>query len=136
MTCSYMLDTNICIYLMKHHPPEVAARFAQCYVGEVVISAITLAELEYGVVCSGDNSAHNQAALAQLIEDIEVAPFDTKAAVKYGPICFSNRDGKRDALDKLIATHAVALNVTLVTNNETDFSGYPNLRVENWVASH
>ncbi len=49
-----MLDTNMCIYLMKHHPPEVAARFARCYVGEVAISAITLAELEYGVACSGE----------------------------------------------------------------------------------
>ncbi|MFA6922300.1 MAG: type II toxin-antitoxin system VapC family toxin [Gallionella sp.] len=136
MTCRYMLDTNICIYLMKHHPPEVAARFAQCYVGEVVISAITLAELEYGVVCSGDNSAHNEAALVQLLEDIEVAPFDTTAAVKYGPIRFANRDRKRDALDKLIAAHAVALNVALVTNNEADFAGYPNLRIENWVACH
>ncbi len=50
-----MLDTNMCIDLMKHHPPEIAARFSQCYVGEVVISAITQAELEYGVVRSGDN---------------------------------------------------------------------------------
>jgi tRNA(fMet)-specific endonuclease VapC len=131
-----MLDTNICIYLMKHHPPEVAARFTQCYVGEVVISAITLAELEYGVVCSGDNSTHNEAALLQLLEDIKVAPFDAAAAVKYDPIRFANRDRKRDALDKLIAAHAVALNVTLVTNNEADFADYPNLRIENWVACH
>lgn len=136
MTCRYMLDTNICIYLMKHHPPEVAARFAQCYVGEVVISAITLAELEYGVICSGDSSAHNQAALARLLEDIEVAPFDAAAAISYGPIRHSSRDRKRDALDKLIAAHAVALGVTLVTNNEVDFTGYPDLRVENWVACH
>ena len=57
----YMLDTNICIYLMKHHPPEVAERFAQCYVGDVVISAITQAELEYGVACSGEQRSHNRA---------------------------------------------------------------------------
>ena len=136
MTCRYMLDTNICIYLMKHHPPEVAARFAQCYVGEVVISAITLAELEYGVACSGENAAHNKAALAQLLEDIEVMPFGASAATQYGPIRLATRDKKRDALDKLIAAHAVSLNVALVTNNEADFVDYPNLRVENWVACH
>jgi predicted nucleic acid-binding protein len=62
MTPKYMLDTNICIDLMKHHPPEVAERFAQCYFGDVVISAITLAELEYGVLCSGDNEAKKRLA--------------------------------------------------------------------------
>ena len=76
----YMLDTNICIYLMKHHPPEVAARFAQCYVGDVVISAITLAELEFGVECSGASRKRNQAALDSLLEDIPVLPFDRGAA--------------------------------------------------------
>ena len=136
MTCRYMLDTNICIYLMKHHPPEVAARFAQCYVGEVTISAITLAELEYGVTCSGENSALNETALARLLEDIEVMPFGAAAAKQYGPIRFATRDKKRDAMDKLIAAHAVSLNVVLVTNNEADFTNYPNLRIENWVAHH
>ena len=53
MKPKYMLDTNICIYLMKHQPPEVSARFADCFVGDVVISAITLAELEFGTACSG-----------------------------------------------------------------------------------
>lgn len=136
MICRYMLDTNICIYLMKHHPPEVAARFAQCYVGEVVISAITLAELEFGVACSGEKAEQNRGALVQLLEDIEVVFFDTAAASQYGPIRFASRDRKRDALDKLIAAHAVGLNVVLVTNNEADFAGYPNLRIENWVANH
>lgn len=136
MTCRYMLDTNICIYLMKHQPPEVAARFAECYVGEVVISAISLAELEYGVACSGEKQEHNRHALAQLLEDIEVMPFDATAASQYGPIRLATRDRKRDAMDKLIAAHAIALNVALVTNNEADFIGYPNLRIENWVSCH
>ncbi|MBI5436375.1 MAG: type II toxin-antitoxin system VapC family toxin [Nitrosomonadales bacterium] len=136
MTPKYMLDTNMCIYLMKHHPPEVAARFAQCYVGEVVISAITLAELEYGVACSGNKASRNRKALAALLEDIAVAPFDLKAAGAYGPIRLATRDRKRDALDKLIAAHAVVLDVVLVTNNEADFVGYPGLCVENWVSNH
>lgn len=131
-----MLDTNICIYLMKHQPQEVAARFAQCFVGEVVISAITFAELEYGVVCSGDKIAQNRQALDLLREDIPVASFDTKSASAYGLIRLSSRDRKRDALDKLIAAHAVALDVVLITNNEADFVSYPGLRIENWVANH
>lgn len=136
MTPKYMLDTNMCIYLMKNHPLEVATRFAQCYVGEVVISAITLAELEFGVACSGSKAARNRKALAALLEDIAVAPFDLKAAGAYGPIRLATRDRKRDALDKLIAAHAVALDVVLVTNNEADFVGYPGLRIENWVSNH
>ena len=129
----YMLDTNICIYLMKNRPPEVASRFAQCYVGEVVISAVTLAELEYGVTCSGAKETQNRQALDSLLEDIIPAPFDATAARSYGPARWSTRQRTRDALDKLIAAHVLALDVTLVTNNEGDFVGYPGLRTENWA---
>lgn len=132
----YMLDTNICIYLMKNHPPEAAARFAQCCVGEVVVSAVSYAELEYGVACSGERAAYNRAALDALIQDIPVAPFDGAAARAYGPVRLATRERRRDALDKLIAAHAIALNATLVTNNIADFAGYPELRLENWVAVH
>jgi tRNA(fMet)-specific endonuclease VapC len=136
MTPKYMLDTNICIYLMKHQPQEVAARFAQCMVGEVVISAITMAELEYGIACSGDKAAQNRQALDRLLEDIPVAPFDAKSAGTYGPIRLATRNRNRDALDKLIAAHALALDVALVTNNEADFLNYPGLKIDNWVANH
>lgn len=137
MTAKYMLDTNICIYLMKHQPPQVRARFAECYVGDVVISAITLAELEFGVACSGDSRAHNQALLDSLLLDIEVAPFDTGAARAYGPLRAAHRDRNKDALDKLIASHALALGVTLVTNNEADFRSFSGLVIENWgTGSH
>ena len=132
----YMLDTNICIYLMKHHPPEVAERFAECFVGDVVISAITLAELEHGVTCSGESEARNRAALDAFLEEIPVASFEMTAARAYGPARYATRERKRDALDKLIAAHAIALDVALVTNNEADFAAYPGLRVENWVKSH
>ena len=132
----YMLDTNICIYLMKHQPPQVRARFAECFVGDVVISAITMAELEFGVACSGENQGHNQALLNSLLEDILVAPFEIGAARAYGPLRAANRERNKDALDKLIASHAIALGVTLVTNNEADFGGYAGLSVENWVNSH
>ena len=129
----YMLDTNICIYLMKHQPAEVRARFAECYVGDVVISAITLAELEFGVAISGRARANNQAALDSLLEDIMVAPFEAGAARAYGPLRAANQARQRDALDKLIAAHALALHVTLVTNNAGDFASFKGLKVENWV---
>ena len=131
-----MLDTNICIYLMKHQPPEVADRFAQCFVGDVVISSITLAELAYGVVCSGDAEPSNRAALGSFLLDVPVVPFEANAAKAYGPARLATRDRKRDALDKLIAAHATALNVVLVTNNEANFSAYPGLTVENWLDQH
>jgi len=128
----YMLDTNMCIYLMKNQPEQVAKRFAQCYVGDVVMSAITYAELEYGVaVCA--NPDRERRNLAALIEDIPVAPFDVLAARAYGPIREATRERKKDYLDKLIAAHAVSLDVVLVTNNERDFETYPGVRLENWL---
>ncbi|MCR5897453.1 MULTISPECIES: type II toxin-antitoxin system VapC family toxin [Burkholderia] len=129
----YMLDTNMCIYLMKNQPEQVARRFAQCYTGDVVMSAITYAELEYGVtVCV--RPARERSNLAALIEDIPVAPFDAPAAQAYGPVREATRDRKKDHLDKLIAAHAVSLDVVLVTNNERDFASYPGVRLENWLS--
>ena len=129
----YLLDTNICIYLMKNLPESVRERFSRCYVGDIVISAITLAELEYGVEVS-PNKPRNAQALTELLDDLVVAPFDGPAAKAYGPIRASARKGQRNnALDKLIAAHATALDLILVTNNEKDFHRYPGLRVENWV---
>ena len=136
MNPKYMLDTNICIYLMKHQPPQVRERFAECFVGDVVISAITLAELEFGVACSEESLPRNRAALDSLLEDILVESFDGQAARTYGPLRAANRERNKDALDKLIASHALALDVTLVTNNEADFRGYAGLRIENWVNTH
>ena len=128
----YLLDTNMCIYLMKNQPPEVAARFAACQIGDVLMSAITHAELEYGVRCSADPSRERM-NLASLVQDIVVAPFDSAAALAYGPIRLATRESKKDHLDKLIAAHAVSLGVIVVTNNVSDFAKYPGLRFENWV---
>jgi tRNA(fMet)-specific endonuclease VapC len=127
-----MLDTNMCIYLMKNQPAQVAERFAQCYVGEVVMSAITFAELSYGVSVSADprREAKN---LSSLVEDIPVAPFDELAGTMYGPIRRATRESKKDHLDKLIAAHSKALSVTLVTNNLKDFEKYPSVTAENWL---
>ncbi len=129
----YMLDTNICIYLMRHQPPEAGAHFDRLRRGDVVISAITLAELRYGVECRADTRAQNERALSSLLEDIPAVPFDHCAAAAYGPLWLAVRERRRDALDKLIAAHAVSRDLTLVTNNEADFAGYPGLRLENWI---
>ena len=128
----YMLDTNMCIYLMKNQPEEVARRFATCYVGDVVMSAITFAELEYGVAVSADPEREH-ANLQTLVEDIPVVAFDAQAALAYGPIRLATRENKKDALDKLIAAHAAALGVTVVTNNLKDFARYPGVATENWL---
>ncbi len=128
----YMLDTNMCIYLMKNQPKEVAARFAQCYVGDVIMSAITYAELGFGVSVCPDPQRERE-NLSALIELIEVKEFNTDAARAYGPVRKATRERKSDHLDKLIAAHAIALGAILVTNNEHDFTVYPDLTVENWL---
>jgi tRNA(fMet)-specific endonuclease VapC len=130
----YMLDTNMCIYLMKNQPEAVARRFSRCHVGDVVMSAITYAELEYGVSISA-HPGRERAHLAALIEDISVAPFDAFAGRAYGPIRAATRESRKDHLDKLIAAHAMAMNVTVVTNNMKDFAKYPGLSMENWLES-
>ena len=131
MPC-YMLDTNMCIYLMKNQPEEVSQRFAQCYVGDVVMSAITLAELVFGVsVCA--NPERERKNLDALIELIEVKSFNVNAAGSYGSVRKATRERKSDHLDKLIAAHAISLGATLVTNNERDFAAYPLLTVENLI---
>ncbi|MFC3076177.1 type II toxin-antitoxin system VapC family toxin [Shinella pollutisoli] len=130
----YMLDTNMCIYLMKNQPEQVAKRFAACQVGDVVISAITHAELEYGVAVAAD-SAREAGNLEALIEMIPVMPFDAAAGRAYGPVRKATRERRSDHLDKLIAAHAVSLDTVLVTNNERDFAAYPGLKVENWLTA-
>lgn len=129
----YMLDTNICIHLMQRQPPEVLARFAALAYGDVVISAITLAELRFGVERNPDEKRMADAALQRLLHFLPVIPFDNQAAGNYGILRAAVRDRKRDALDKLIAAHARSQGLILVTNNEADFRDYPELALENWV---
>ena len=101
-----------------------------------MISAITLAELEFGTACSGEAEAHNQALLDSLLDDILVAPSDTRAARAYGPLRLAHLGRNKGSLDKLIASHAMSLGVTLVINNEADFRIFKGLAIENWINSH
>ena len=129
-----LLDTNMCIYIIKRQPPAVLERFTGFAVGDVGISVITLAELEYGVSKSRD-AKRNRYALKQFIAPLEVVRFEQGAAVIYGIIRAQlEQEGQPiGSMDLLIAAHARSLNVRLVTNNESEFKRVPGLRIENWV---
>ncbi|NMM26055.1 MAG: type II toxin-antitoxin system VapC family toxin [Glaciimonas sp.] len=131
----YLLDTNICIYIMKRTPEQVALRVDRCLLGEVVMSSITYAELEYGVLCAED-PAEAKEQLDILVKAVPVVSFDAAAATAYGPIRLATKERKKDLMDKLIAAHAVALRVTVVTNNVDDFKVYPGVKIENWVEAN
>ena len=131
----YMLDTNICIYLIKRHPLQVLARLEALNLGEAVISVVTYAELRAGLEMQTANRVRDEQVLALLVSRIPVLAFDTVAAVHYGILRAAIRERKRDALDRLIAAHALSVGAILVTNNESDFKDYPGLVVENWVNS-
>jgi len=120
---------------MKHSPLEVQERFSHCYVGDVGISAITLAELHHGVEKSGERRGQNGKALQRLVEDLQVAPFEEASAIAYGMLRAQAPKQTGNALDTSIAAHAKALNCILVTNNEKDFRRFHGLQIENWVTN-
>ena len=132
----FLLDTNICIYLMKGHPLKVVERFQTTPLGRVLMSVVTYAELRDGVErCLPDDRAAANEALQRFIERVPVLQFDEHAAKSYGVLAAAVRDRSRDTMDRLIVAHAVSAGVTLVTNNEADFKDYPGLVVENWAVS-
>ncbi len=128
-----MLDTSICIYLMRRYPPEVMRRFEGLGHGDVVMSSITLAEMRFGALVSPQR-AQEDLALEGLLEDVQALPFDNACASAYAPVRAASPVRRRDVLDRLIAAHALAAECVLVTNNEADFKHYPGLQVENWVS--
>lgn len=130
----YLLDTNICIYLIKQKPPKVLARFSTLALSDIGISSITVAELEYGV-CKSQQQEKNRSALMQFLIPLEIVTFDQAAATVYGAIRsdLENRGLVIGAMDMLIAAHALSLGVTLVSNNVREFSRIGNLSLENWA---
>jgi len=130
----YMLDTNICIYIIRKHPPEVLKHFCQLYIGDIGISSITLAELNYGVKKSL-HKKQNLEALHAFIAPLEIVDFDAHAADCYGAIRAElEKIGKPiGSLDFMIAAHAQSLNIILVTNNTKEFSRVKGLAIENWA---
>ena len=131
----FVLDTNICIHAMHSTSPILAEHLESRYFGELILSTISLAELEYGIVAAAPQDRQvRQDMLDSLLEDLVVAPFDAAAARAYGEIRRADPMRGRNALDKLIAAHALSLGAVLVTNNEMDFRRFPGLVVENWAA--
>ena len=131
----YMLDTNICIYLIKSHPPQVLSRLQTLNKGDAVMSVVTYAELRAGLEMQSTHRAQDEHALSLLVSNIPVLAFTAADAESYGVLRASVRDRSRNAMDRLIAAHALHSHLVLVTNNEADFKGYPGLVVENWALS-
>ena len=130
----FMLDTNICIYIIKRKPLNVIDRFKQTKISQIGVSAITFSELSYGVSKSS-KPVQNQMALAQFIAPLEILPYGDDAAQYYGNLRtqLEKQGTTMGSLDMLIAAHALSTACTLVTNNTKEFSRIPNLKIENWV---
>ncbi len=130
----YMLDTNICIYIMKKKPEKVLQRFKEEMDRGICISSITLAELEYGVQHSAD-PARNEQALIRFLAPLSIVPFEGSAASEYGKIRagLQSKGTPIGPLDMLITAHARAETMVLVTNNVREFERVPGLRLENWA---
>ncbi len=129
----YMLDTNICIYVMNHHTGALQEKFIGL-TSQLCISSITLAELYFGAEKSARRSDNLQ-TIEQFVARLEVLPFSEKAAAHYGEIRAALvRVGKiAGPHDMLIGAHARAENLIVVTNNMREFERMPGVRVENWI---
>ena len=134
MMARYLIDTNICIYISKRHPPEVLERFKHLQVGAVAMSLITYGELRYGAEKS---RYHEQALekLAGLVELVPVLPMDPNVGQHYGSVrnVLARSGTPIGANDLWIAAHASAEGLVLVSNNLKEFSRVEGLKTENWV---
>lgn len=130
-----MLDTNTCIAIIRRKPPRVLERFAAYKVGDIAISWVTLAELEFGVARS-QHSEKNRAALDEFVLPLEIANFDREAARVYGQVraTLEKKGTPIGALDTMIGAHALVMGATLATNNTREFSRIKGLSVVDWLA--
>jgi tRNA(fMet)-specific endonuclease VapC len=130
----FLLDTNVCIEVIRRHSPRVLGRLRDCKEGSVGLSSITMAELFYGVARSSDPQ-RNLIALTQFCAPLQTLPFDDQASSLYGVVRAGlERIGyPAGPLDTLIAAHSISLSAVLVTDNERGFRRVKGLRVENWV---
>ena len=130
----YMLDTNICIHLMKHNQIVLNA-FEHKKDDGTAISAITLAELEFGVYNNAVHYDQNRAKLLSLLALVDVLPFDGAAAARYG-IIYADLTQKRaqiGKMDALIAAHAMSCDLIIATNNTREFERVNGLIIEDWT---
>ncbi len=129
-----MLDTNMCIYIIKQKPEKVIGRLRKTRVSDIGVSSITLSELAYGAEKSS-RPDRNKIGLAEFLAPLEILPYDDMAALEYGKIRANlERSGNPiGPMDMLIAAHALSIGCTLVTNNEREFSRVLSLKTENWA---
>ena len=129
----WMLDTNICIDIIRERPRSLLDRFNDHSVGDIGMSVVTLAELEYGVSASS-RPAKNRQALEQFVSPLEIVSFDRSATTAYGRLraTLEKKGQMIGSMDLLIAAHAVSLNVRLVTHNSREFGRVPGLHIEDW----
>ena len=129
-----MLDTNMCIYIIKQKPKKVIDNFRKLHFSAVGISSIVLSELEYGVVKS-TKPAQNRLALTQFLAPLEILPYDDIAAFYYGKLGahLQKMGTPIDSLDMLIAAHTLSVGCSLVTNNVSEFQRVPRLKILNWA---
>jgi len=130
----YLIDTNICIYIMNKKPFNVIQRFKQIKMGEIGVSTITISELQYGISKSKQRRK-NKIRLNEFITPLEILPYDESAAKAYGDIRYELEEAGKSIgpLDLLIVAHAMSRNLTVVTNNDKEFKRIKKLKVENWV---
>lgn len=130
----YMLDTNVLVHLIRNKSENVKNRLRQKNISDVCISSITYAELEYGVSKSSSKEK-NALALLTVLSGIKVLPLGESAGKVYGSIRASlEKDGNViGPNDMLIAAHALAEGLTLVTNNTREFRRVPGLNIEDWT---
>ena len=130
----YLLDTNICIYAIKHKPEKVFLRLQMIDPEDVYISSVTYAELTHGVEKSAAVEK-NRLALSLLLSNITILSFDVNAADAYGKIRadLEQKGTPIGPLDTMIAGHALSVGYTLVTNNTREFTRVNGLHVENWA---
>jgi len=135
MAIKFLLDTNICIYIIREKPAKVLEKFQSLSPSDVGVSSITVAELEYGAYKS-QRQEQNRAALSQFLMMLEILPFDAKTTQTYGKMRaeLEKMGIVIGAMDLLIASQALDRGITLVTNNVREFSRIPGLIWENWVA--
>lgn len=141
----FMLDTNICSYIIKHKPLEVLAKFNSLNPDDICISSITFAELNYWVArnkrlhAKSNNQGSpkvNEQVINNFVTHLDILEFDSNAAILYGDIrdCMEGKGLIVGEADLLIGAHALSLNLTLITNNTKDFINFPNIKLENWVS--
>ena len=131
---NYLLDTSICIYIIRRKPPVVLKRVRSKQAGQVAVSVMTLAELEYGIA-RRRRPEHNRIALLEFLVPFSILDFDQRAAAEYGRIRSSlqSKGTPIGPMDLLLAAQARSRDLVLVTNNEREFKRVDGLRVENWV---